>query len=62
MLTAFYIFVAAMTAFVILSLAIVRNHEKAASRRAEEPEEKRLPEEEFFDSPIYKAMEFIAHM
>ena len=65
MLTAFYIICAVLTAFVVLSLAIVRAHEKKAAERAEaaaasgrEP----LPEEEFFSSPIYKVMEVVAHL
>lgn len=67
MLTAFYIFVAVATCFVILSLQVVRAHEKklAAKKDAEKPEgdlPPEAPEEEFFSSPLYKAMEFIAHM
>lgn len=70
MLTAFYIFVAVCVVFVILSLQVVRAHEKkvrekqavieAARTAGESPYVK--PEEEFFTSPIYKAMEVIAHM
>jgi len=67
MLTAFYIFVAAAACFVILSLAVVRAHEKKLAEKTdpvmEEPEG--LPveqEEEFFASPLYIAMEYIAHM
>ena len=67
MLTAFYIFVAVATCFVILSLAVVRAHEKKLAKKAERApaESDGLPvkqEDEFFTSPIYLAMEFIAHM
>lgn len=67
MLTAFYIFVAAAACFVILSLAVVRAHEKKLAEKTEPaPEETEgLPvkqEDEFFTSPLYIAMEFIAHM
>lgn len=71
MLSAFYIFVAVCTVFVIISLQVVRAHEKkmaaiaAAVSEAEQAETEApavLPEDEFFASPIYKAMEFIAHM
>ena len=66
MLTAFYILVAVCAAFVILSLQVVRAHErKRARREAEAPAERQEPEEqeeEFFRSPIYRAMEVIAHM
>ena len=71
MLYAFYIFVAVCVAFVVLSLLVVQAHEKNMARRREEAEalaeatgEEPLPvrEEEFFDSPIYKAMEAVAHL
>ena len=65
MLTVFYIVVAVLTLFVILSLAVVRAHEKKRAETAERiASETPLPaqEEEFFSSPIYQAMEFIAHM
>jgi len=70
MLTAFYIFVAVCVVFVIVSLWSVRAHEKRtalkreeAARIAEETGEAPfIPEEEFFTSPIYKAMEVIAHL
>lgn len=67
MLTAFYIFVAAAACFVILSLAVVRAHEKKCAGKTEAVTEEPdgLPvkqEEEFFTSPLYIAMEYIAHM
>lgn len=67
MLTAFYVIVAVAACFVILSLAIVRAHEKKAAEKAEKlkdlpPDMPREQDDEFFESPIYKAMEFIAHM
>ncbi len=64
MLTFFYILVAVCTVFVILSLAVVRAHEKRVKERAEQESDSPLPvqEDEFFTSPIYKAMDFIAHM
>ena len=67
MLTVFYIFVAVAACFVILSLAVVRAHEKKLARKEETREEvpDGLPEaqeDEFFTSPLYIAMEFIAHM
>ncbi len=67
MLTAFYIFVAVAACFVILSLAVVRAHEKKAASKEELPalESDGLPkaqEDEFFTSPLYRAMEIIAHM
>ena len=67
MLTAFYIFVAVAACFVILSLAVVRAHEKKLAERSTQThaEPDGLPEaqeEEFFTSPLYIAMEFIAHM
>lgn len=69
MLTAFYIFVAVCAVFVILSLQVVRAHEKKTARLREEAdraaqsgEAPEIREEEFFRSPIYKAMEVIAHM
>ena len=65
LLTLFYIFVAAAACFVILSLAVVRAHEKRVAAKEETAPEDGLPqaqEEEFFSSPIYKAMDFIAHM
>ncbi len=71
MLNAFYIFVAVCTVFVIISLQVVRAHEKkmaavamaiSAAEQAGTEAPVVLPEEEFFTSPIYKAMEFIAHM
>lgn len=71
MLTAFYILVAVCTVFVVISLQVVRAHEKkraaiqeavAAAEQAETEAPAVLPEEEFFTSPIYKAMEFIAHL
>ncbi len=66
LLTLFYIFVAVCACFVILSLQIVRAHERKLARKTEakalgEAVED-IPEEEFFTSPIYKAMEVIAHM
>ena len=70
MLTAFYIFVAVCAVFVILSLQVVRAHEKKIRQMQEKIEAAKAagetlyvkPEEEFFTSPIYKAMEVIAHM
>ena len=67
MLTAFYILVAAAACFVILSLAVVRSHEKKLEQKKENsiPEVDGLPEaqeDEFFASPIYAVMEYIAHM
>lgn len=70
MLTAFYIFVAVCAVFVILSLQVVRAHEKKVRQIQEEIEAAKAAgenlyvksEEEFFTSPIYKAMEVIAHM
>lgn len=64
MLTAFYVVVAVCALFVILSLAVVRSHEKHREERAAAPEDTPLPaqEEEFFSSPIYKAMEAVAHL
>ena len=70
MLTAFYIFVAICVVFVAASLQAVRGHEKRMARKREEAariaaetgEEPFVPEEEFFTSPIYKAMEVIAHL
>ena len=51
----------------ILSLTVVRAHEKkAAEKAAQTPAESEgLPEaqeDEFFTSPLYIAMDFIAHM
>ena len=67
MLTAFYVLVAVCTVFVILSLNVVRAHEKKLAEKEKNapPENSDLPqaqEEEFFTSPIYKAMDFIAKM
>jgi len=70
MLTAFYIIVAICTIFVIVSLQVVRAHEKkmaekreaAAKTFSETGEMPFVSEEEFFSSPIYKAMEVIAHL
>ena len=70
MLTAFYIIVAICVVFVVASLKVVAAHEKKmeakraeARRIAEETgEEPFVAEEEFFESPIYKAMEAIAHL
>lgn len=70
MLTAFYLLVAVCALFVILSLQVVRAHEKTVMARKEEArkvfeetgEMPLIAEEEFFASPIYKAMEVIAHM
>ena len=67
MLTAFYIFVAAAACFVILSLAVVRGHEKKLANKADTPSPaaEGLPEaqeDEFFSSPLYRVMDFIAHM
>lgn len=70
MLTAFYIFVAVCTLFVIASLQIVRKHEKTMAQKREQArkiaeETGEMPfvaEEEFFSSPIYKAMEVVAHL
>ena len=70
MLTAFYIIVAICVVFVVLSLQVVRAHERKtaqerveAQRIAEETgEEPFIPEEEFFSSPIYRTMEVIAHL
>ena len=67
MLTAFYILVAVCVAFVVLSLQVVRAHEKKLAEKADEPPagDSELPaaqEEEFFSSPIYKVMEVIAHL
>ena len=67
MLTAFYIFVAAAACFVILSLAVVRAHEKKLAKKKETAAEEAesLPvaqEDEFFTSPLYIAMDYIAHM
>ena len=70
MLTAFYIIVAICVLFVIGSLWAVRAHEKkmailreeAEKKAAETGEEPFVPEEEFFSSPIYKAMEAVAHL
>lgn len=70
MLTAFYIIVAVCVVFVVASLQAVRAHEKKMAQKREEAakylaetgEELFVEEEEFFQSPIYKAMEVIAHM
>lgn len=70
MLIAFYIFVAVCVVFVVVSLQVVKAHEKrmaekqaAAQKRAEETgEEPVVYEEEFFSSPIYRAMSVIAHL
>ncbi len=71
MLTAFYIIVAICVVYVVLSLQVVRAHEKkmaalreeAEKMAAETGEEPFLPQEEdFFFSPIYKSMEVIAHL
>lgn len=70
MLTAFYIFVAICVVFVVASLQVVRAHEKTMAQKREEAsrmagetgEEPFIPEEEFFTSPIYKAMAAIAHL
>ena len=70
MLIAFYIFVAVCVVFVVTSLQAVKAHEKKmaekeaeAKRIAEETgEEPAVIEEEFFQSPIYKAMSVIAHL
>ncbi len=65
-LNIFYILVAICVCFVVLSLAVVRAHERKLAEKAERtPASDGLPEEqedEFFTSPIYKAMSFIAHM
>ena len=67
MLTAFYIIVAVCVVFVVLSLQVVKAHEKKMAKKAEEKRDEAsdMPvaqEDEFFDSPIYKAMEVIAHL
>lgn len=66
MLTAFYVIVAVCAAFVCLSLAVVRAHERHVKEKAESTEQRDTPleaqEEEFFSSPIYKAMEAVAHL
>ena len=70
MLTVFYLFVALCVVFVVLSLNIVRAHEKNMAALREEArktfeetgEMPFIPEEEFYASPIYKAMEVIAHL
>ena len=64
MLTVFYILVAIVTLFIILSLQVVRAHDRKLDRREEQREETPLPvqEDEFFESPIYKVMEVIARL
>ena len=65
MLTAFYILVAICVVFVVVSLKVVQAHEKKVAQRAEQPVESDMPveqDDEFFTSPIYKAMEAIAHL
>ena len=70
MLTAFYIIVAVCVVFVVASLQIVRAHEKKMAAKREEArriaeetgQEPFVEEEEFFSSPIYRAMEAVAHL
>ena len=67
MLTAFYLLVAVAACFVILSLTVVRAHEKKLEKKEKTHDllSDGLPEaqeDEFFTSPIYLAMEYIAHM
>ena len=62
MLKAFYIFVAVAACFVILSLAVVRAHERKLAKKEESApaEADGLPqkqEDEFFTSPLFDYIE-----
>ena len=67
MLYVFYAVVAIAAVFVIVSLQVVKAHEKkvAAREASVEAADPAMPveqDDDFFYSPLYKAMEFVAHM